>query len=133
MGVECPSDFGANLVQHFIGRYSRCSRYQTVLSKLEAIISTYCQLFQYTKKLCFTQFLIRILTAYRCSRYVGRTVSAVRPIPFWASGNSFGCELPDISEVDVDLLRCGFTVLCRSFVDNDSFYECAKHFVSQLP
>ena len=29
MGVECPSDFGANLVQHFIKRYSRCSRYRT--------------------------------------------------------------------------------------------------------
>ena len=51
-------DFGANLVQHFIGRYSRyrtkshdkstishdiCSfsRYQTVLLKLEEIISTF--------------------------------------------------------------------------------------------
>ena len=29
MGVEYPSDFGANLVQHFIGRYSRYSRYRT--------------------------------------------------------------------------------------------------------
>ena len=36
MGVECPSDFGTNLVQHFIGRYSR---YQTVLSKLQEISS----------------------------------------------------------------------------------------------
>ena len=35
-----------------------------------------------TKKHFFTQFLIRILTAYRCSRYVGWTVSAVCPIPF---------------------------------------------------
>ena len=31
-------DFGANLVQHFIGRYSRYSRYQTLLSKLQEII-----------------------------------------------------------------------------------------------
>ena len=31
-------DFGANLVQHFIKRYSRYSRYQTVLSKLQEII-----------------------------------------------------------------------------------------------
>ena len=41
ISVECPSDFGANLVQHFIGQYSRYSRYQTVLSKLEEIISTF--------------------------------------------------------------------------------------------
>ena len=27
--VECWCDFGANLVQHFIGRYSRYSRYRT--------------------------------------------------------------------------------------------------------
>ena len=60
IGVECWCDFGANLVQHFIGRYSRYSRYrtkthdkctishvfprysryQTVLLKLEEIIST---------------------------------------------------------------------------------------------
>ena len=31
--------FGANLVQHFIGRYSRYSRYRTALLKLEEIIS----------------------------------------------------------------------------------------------
>ena len=57
MGVESWCDFGANLVQHFIGRYSRCSRnrtkthdkstishdisrysrYQTALPKLEEI------------------------------------------------------------------------------------------------
>ena len=41
MGVECPGDFGANLVQHFIGRYSQYSRYQTALSKLEEIINTW--------------------------------------------------------------------------------------------
>ena len=29
IGVECWCDFGANLVQHFIGRYSRYSRYRT--------------------------------------------------------------------------------------------------------
>ena len=29
ISVECPSDFGANLVQHFIKRYSRYSRYRT--------------------------------------------------------------------------------------------------------
>ena len=29
MGVECPSDFGANLVQHFMLAYSQCSRYRT--------------------------------------------------------------------------------------------------------
>ena len=29
IGVECWCDFGANLVQHFIGRYSRCSRNRT--------------------------------------------------------------------------------------------------------
>ena len=38
ISVECPSDFGANLVQHFIGRYSRYSRYQTVFLKLQEII-----------------------------------------------------------------------------------------------
>lgn len=54
------------------------------------------------------------------ARYVGRTVSAVRPIPFWASGDLFGCELADIAEVDVDLLRCRFAVLYRSFVDKGS-------------
>ena len=43
--IECPCDFGANLVQHFIGRYSRYSRYQTVFLKLEEI-SCY---FLYTK------------------------------------------------------------------------------------
>ena len=42
-------DFGANLVQHFIGRYSRYSRYQTVLSKLQEIITALRQLFRYTK------------------------------------------------------------------------------------
>ena len=30
-------DFGANLVQHFIKRYSRYSRYQTAFPKLEEI------------------------------------------------------------------------------------------------
>ena len=44
-----PGDFGANLVQHFIGRYSRYSRYQTVLSKLQEIITALRQLFRYTK------------------------------------------------------------------------------------
>ena len=34
-------DFGANLVQHFMLAYSRYSRYQTVLSKLKEIISTF--------------------------------------------------------------------------------------------
>jgi len=38
--------FGANLVQHFIGRYSRYSRYQTVFLKLKEINSY----FLYTKK-----------------------------------------------------------------------------------
>ena len=42
-------DFGANLVQHFMLAYSRCSRYQTVLSKLEEIICALRQLFQYAK------------------------------------------------------------------------------------
>ena len=41
--VECWCDLGANLVQHFIGRYSR---YQTVLLKLEEII-THLGLFRY--------------------------------------------------------------------------------------
>ena len=39
-------DFGANLVQHFMRRYSR---YQTVLLKLKEIICALRQLFQYTK------------------------------------------------------------------------------------
>ena len=59
IGVECPCDFGANLVQHYMRRYSRCSRnhtkthdkatishefprysrHQTVLSKLQEISS----------------------------------------------------------------------------------------------
>ncbi len=76
--VECPSDLGANLVQHFIGRYSRCSRYrtkshdkatisnditrysryQTVLSKLEEIITAQRQLFRYTKKLCYAGLFV---------------------------------------------------------------------------
>ena len=42
-------DFGANLVQHFIGRYSRYSRYQTALSKLQEIITALRRLFRYTK------------------------------------------------------------------------------------
>ena len=66
--VECWCDLGANLVQHFIGRYSRYSRYrtkshdkatishdisrysryQTVFLKLEEIIS-----YLIYKKLCF--------------------------------------------------------------------------------
>ena len=40
IGVKRWCDFGANLVQHFMRRYSRCSRYQTVLLKLQEIIST---------------------------------------------------------------------------------------------
>ena len=51
--VECPSDFGANFVQHFIGRYSRYSRYQTVLLKLQKII----YYFLYTKALLTQSFL----------------------------------------------------------------------------
>ena len=39
-GVKRWCDFGANLVQHFMLRYSRYSRYQTVFLKLEEIIST---------------------------------------------------------------------------------------------
>ena len=41
IGVKRWCDFGANLVQHFMLAYSRYSRYQTVLSKLEEIISTF--------------------------------------------------------------------------------------------
>ena len=68
--VECWCDLGANLVQHFIKRYSRysryrtkthdkctishvfprCSRYQTVLLKLKEIISTFGRNLQ--KMLC---------------------------------------------------------------------------------
>ena len=76
IGVECPSDFAANLVQYFIGwysrysryrtkshdkctishvfpRYSRYSRYQTVLSKLEEII-THLGLFRYKQHSLFS-------------------------------------------------------------------------------
>ena len=51
-------DFGANLVEHFIKRYSRYSRYQTVLSKLEEIISTEGRNLQKTFSLCWTFFVI---------------------------------------------------------------------------
>ena len=44
---------------------------------------------------------------------------------FFGLGDFFGSEIPDIAEVNIDLLRRGFAVLCRSFVDNDSLYECA--------
>ena len=67
--VECWCDFGANLVQHFMRRYSRYSRYrtkshdkatisnvfprysryQTVLLKLQEIITAQRRLFQNTK------------------------------------------------------------------------------------
>ena len=56
-----------------------------------------------------TQFLIRILTAYR--RYsVCRTDSFGCPSysVLCGSRDCFGCELSDVAEVDVDLLRCGF-------------------------
>ena len=39
-------DFGANLLQHFMRRYSRYSRYQTAFLKLQEII-TYLGLFRY--------------------------------------------------------------------------------------
>ncbi len=60
-----------------------------LLGVLDEIISNPTQFDEETlyslrqnKEATITQFLIRILTAYRGSRYVGRTVSAVRPIPF---------------------------------------------------
>ena len=46
IGIGCWCDFGANLVQHFMRRYSRYSRYQTVLLKLQEII-THLGLFRY--------------------------------------------------------------------------------------
>jgi hypothetical protein len=70
ISVECPSDFGANLVQHFIGRYSR---YQTVLLKLEEIIIR-LGLFQYTKSSATAGLFVRLI---RC---LGRTEN--RPILF---------------------------------------------------
>ena len=65
MGVECPSDFGANLVQiwcntlcndtHDITRYSR---YQTVLLKLEEIISAFGRNLQKMLCVCRAFFVI---------------------------------------------------------------------------
>ena len=68
-------DFGANLVQHFIKRYSRYrtkshdkatishditrySRYQTVLSKLQEIISALRRLFQYAKSSAHAELFV---------------------------------------------------------------------------
>ena len=48
--IEWWCDFGANLKQHFIKRYSRYSRYQTVFLKLQEIISTFGRKLQ--KTLC---------------------------------------------------------------------------------
>ena len=76
--VECWCDFGANLVQHFMQRYSRYSRYrtkthdkatisnditrysryQTVLLKLEEIISTFGRNLQKMLRICGAFFII---------------------------------------------------------------------------
>ena len=67
-----------------------------------------------------SQFLIRKLTAYRYSRYVGRIASAVRPILFCvvyatASGQAF--------RYSGNRCRSATLRLCCSFVDNDLLYE----------
>ena len=54
-------DFGANLVQHFIGRYSRHSRYQTVLSKLQEIKTTPYGVFQHPSFFGGCCFVVEIL------------------------------------------------------------------------
>ena len=101
--VECPSDFGANLVQHFMRRYSRYSRYrtkshdkatishdilrysryQTVLLKLEEII-IYLGLFRYTKKLCFGRAFCFLITDSRgrlsLQGYLKRAVQFVKTL-----------------------------------------------------
>ena len=45
--VECWCDLGANLLQHFMRRYSRYPRYQTALPKLQEIITALRRLFRY--------------------------------------------------------------------------------------
>ena len=82
--VECPCDLGANLVQHFMRRYSRYSRYrtkshdkatishditrysryQTVLLKLEEIITITSKL---PKTLRFREFFL-VLFEHSSSR-----------------------------------------------------------------
>ena len=82
-------DFGANLVQHFIGRYSRYSRYrtkshdkstishdisrysryQTLLSKLQEIITALRQLFRYTKSSALAGLFVFVrIVLYRRGR-----------------------------------------------------------------
>ena len=78
-------DFGANLVQHFMQRYSRYSRYrtkthdkatishdilrysryQTVLLKLEEIITALRQLFRYAKNSAHAGLFVCVIIQYR--------------------------------------------------------------------
>ena len=97
--VECWCDLGANLVQHFIGRYSRYrtkthdkstishvfprySRYQTVLLKLKEIISTFGRNLQ--KTLCKSRvfFVISWMNwgAMNCPRGVNWLTPWIAPL-----------------------------------------------------
>ena len=76
-------DFGANLVQHFIkrySRYSRYSRYQTVLSKLQEIIII---IYKHPKSLRFRVFFSLFTTilpqvwVYFAARRAEDTVFAI--------------------------------------------------------
>ena len=68
IGVECWCDLGANLVQHFTGRYSRYSRYRTKLHDKSTISHDISRYSRYqtvllkleeikNNKLCFLQHL----------------------------------------------------------------------------
>ena len=98
-GVKCWCDFGANLVQHFIGRYSR---YQTVFLKLEEIISTFGRNLQ--KRFCYAEpFLLSL----------GDQLS----LPHRASEVIFDSEVHFVSEV----LPVGKVANLTSLVQSTNF------------
>ena len=78
MGVECWCDFGANLVQHFMRRYSRYSRYRTK-SHDKATISH--DILRYSR---YQTVLLKLQEIISTFGLLSKT-----PIPQWFSGFSF--------------------------------------------
>ena len=81
IGVECPCDLGANLVQHFIGRYSRYSRYRTKSHDKATISNDITRYSRYQTVLLKLQEIIILLSKLQHSL---RWVLFFCPVSFWA-------------------------------------------------
>ena len=66
--VECWCDLGANLVQHFIGRYSRYSRYRTKSHDKSTISHVFPRYSRYPMVVLKLQEIITLLGLFRYTK-----------------------------------------------------------------